>query len=107
MNYFPSAYSKSIQRKNIQQEHTAIAAFLTNHHQPSSPQYPQRKMAANGEIPKMQWAQVFDKCGEPLQYKQIPVPIPGSDEVLIKMKYSGVCHTDLHVRAYIPEGIYY
>ncbi|KAF8456211.1 hypothetical protein BGX38DRAFT_1248841 [Terfezia claveryi] len=53
-------------------------------------------MAAKEEIPKLQWAQVFDKCGEPLQYKQISVPIPKSDEVLVKIKYSGVCHTDLH-----------
>lgn len=29
-------------------------------------------------------------------YKQIPVPKPGPDEVLVKMKYTGVCHTDLH-----------
>lgn len=29
-------------------------------------------------------------------YKQIPVPKPGPDEVLINIKYSGVCHTDLH-----------
>ncbi|KAI1075494.1 GroES-like protein [Whalleya microplaca] len=31
-----------------------------------------------------------------LQYKKIPVPTPGPDEVLINIKYSGVCHTDLH-----------
>lgn len=29
-------------------------------------------------------------------YKKIPVPKPGPDEVLINVKYSGVCHTDLH-----------
>lgn len=29
-------------------------------------------------------------------YKKIPVPKPGPDEVLINIKYSGVCHTDLH-----------
>lgn len=29
-------------------------------------------------------------------YKQIPVPKPGPDEVLINVKFSGVCHTDLH-----------
>jgi propanol-preferring alcohol dehydrogenase len=31
-----------------------------------------------------------------LEYKKIPVPQPGPDEVLIHIKYSGVCHTDLH-----------
>lgn len=29
-------------------------------------------------------------------YKKIPVQKPGPDEVLINVKYSGVCHTDLH-----------
>jgi propanol-preferring alcohol dehydrogenase len=47
-------------------------------------------------IPKTQWAQVFDKTGGPIEYRQIPVPIPGPDEILVNVKYSGVCHTDLH-----------
>lgn len=58
-------------------------------------------MTAKGEIPKLQWAQVFDKCGEPLQYKKIDVSEPKSDEVLVKIKFSGVCHTDLHVRTHV------
>lgn len=29
-------------------------------------------------------------------YKKIAVPTPGPDEVLVNVKYSGVCHTDLH-----------
>lgn len=29
-------------------------------------------------------------------YKKIAVPKPGPDEVLVNIKYSGVCHTDLH-----------
>lgn len=48
------------------------------------------------EIPKEQWAQVIEKTGGPLQYKKIPVQTPGPDEVLVNVKYSGVCHTDLH-----------
>ncbi|KAF3760012.1 alcohol dehydrogenase 1 [Cryphonectria parasitica EP155] len=47
-------------------------------------------------IPDLQWAQVLEKKGGPVVYKQIPVPKPGPDEVLINIKYSGVCHTDLH-----------
>ncbi|KAI1333573.1 dehydrogenase-like protein [Xylariaceae sp. FL0016] len=47
-------------------------------------------------IPKEQWAQVVEKTGGPVVYKQIPVAEPGPDEVLINIKYSGVCHTDLH-----------
>ncbi|KAJ5649962.1 uncharacterized protein N7484_003685 [Penicillium longicatenatum] len=47
-------------------------------------------------VPDTQWAQVVEEKGRPPIYKQIPVPTPGPDEVLIKIKYSGVCHTDLH-----------
>ncbi|RHZ67321.1 zinc-dependent alcohol dehydrogenase [Aspergillus thermomutatus] len=47
-------------------------------------------------IPSMQWAQVAEKVGGPLVLKQIPVAQPGPDEILVKIRYSGVCHTDLH-----------
>ncbi|KAJ5735537.1 uncharacterized protein N7483_000662 [Penicillium malachiteum] len=47
-------------------------------------------------IPTTQWAQVVETKGGPPIYKEIPVPKPGPDEVLIKVKYTGVCHTDLH-----------
>jgi len=48
------------------------------------------------EIPTEQWAQVIEKTGGPVEYKKIPVQKPGPDEVLVNIKYSGVCHTDLH-----------
>jgi propanol-preferring alcohol dehydrogenase len=48
-------------------------------------------------IPKTQKAVVFEKNGGPLLYKtDFPVPTPASDEILVHVKYSGVCHTDLH-----------
>lgn len=47
-------------------------------------------------IPEKQWAQVVEQKGGPPIYKQIPVPKPGPDEVLVKLAYTGVCHTDLH-----------
>ncbi|KAI9810663.1 MAG: alcohol dehydrogenase [Pycnora praestabilis] len=47
-------------------------------------------------IPEKQWAQVIEKTGGPVDYKQIPVQKPGPDEVLVNIKFSGVCHTDLH-----------
>lgn len=31
-----------------------------------------------------------------MQYKTVPIPKPGPDEILVNVKYSGVCHTDLH-----------
>ncbi|GJN70073.1 alcohol dehydrogenase [Purpureocillium lilacinum] len=48
------------------------------------------------EVPAEQWAQVVEQNGGPPIYKKIPVPNPGSDEVLVHILYSGVCHTDLH-----------
>jgi hypothetical protein len=68
-------------------------------------------------IPDMQWAQVLYKNGDSkssymllclkydgylsaieVQYKQIPVQKPGPDEVLVNIKFSGVCHTyDIHL----------
>ncbi|SGZ52407.1 CIC11C00000002197 [Sungouiella intermedia] len=47
-------------------------------------------------IPKTQKAVVFETNGGPLEYKTIPVPTPKDNELLINIKYSGVCHTDLH-----------
>ncbi|KAH7024748.1 alcohol dehydrogenase-like protein [Microdochium trichocladiopsis] len=46
-------------------------------------------------IPKEQWAQVINEQSK-LEYKKIPVQKPGPDEVLVNIKYTGVCHTDLH-----------
>jgi propanol-preferring alcohol dehydrogenase len=48
------------------------------------------------KIPTEQWAQVIQKVGGPVEYKKIPVPTPGPEDVLVNIKYSGVCHTDLH-----------
>lgn len=42
-------------------------------------------------------AMVLEKVGHPLILKELPCPIPGSDEVLIKVKVCGVCRTDLHI----------
>jgi len=47
------------------------------------------------DVPAEQWAQVVEESGG-LTYKKVPVPKPGPDEVLVNVKYSGVCHTDLH-----------
>ncbi|KAJ4306991.1 alcohol dehydrogenase [Collariella sp. IMI 366227] len=51
---------------------------------------------ATFDIPEEQWAQVVEANGGPVVYKKIPVQKPGPDEVLINVKFSGVCHTDLH-----------
>lgn len=47
-------------------------------------------------IPKTQKGVIFYENGGKLEYKDIPVPVPKPNEILINVKYSGVCHTDLH-----------
>jgi hypothetical protein len=47
-------------------------------------------------IPSKQMAMVIEKTGGPVEYKEIDVQKPGPDEVLVNIKFSGVCHTDLH-----------
>ena len=42
-------------------------------------------------------AMVLDAPGRPLALRDIPVPKPGPEEVLIKVRACGVCRTDLHV----------
>ena len=32
-----------------------------------------------------------------LQIKDLPVPVPGDEEALIRISASGVCHSDLHI----------
>ncbi|CAI8495024.1 unnamed protein product [Hanseniaspora opuntiae] len=48
------------------------------------------------QIPETQKAIVFYKNGGELTYEDIKTPKPKPDEILINIKYSGVCHTDLH-----------
>ncbi|KAK9450597.1 chaperonin 10-like protein [Limtongia smithiae] len=47
-------------------------------------------------VPTTQKAIIFEKTGGPLLYTDIPVATPGPDEILVNVKFSGVCHTDLH-----------
>jgi alcohol dehydrogenase, propanol-preferring len=41
-------------------------------------------------------AAVVREFGKPLQIEDLPVPTPGPGEVLVRLRASGVCHTDLH-----------
>ncbi|PVZ15348.1 MULTISPECIES: alcohol dehydrogenase AdhP [unclassified Pseudomonas] len=41
-------------------------------------------------------AAVVHAFGEPLAIREVPVPMPGAGQVLVKVAASGVCHTDLH-----------
>ena len=41
-------------------------------------------------------AAVVHECGQPISIEEVPVPVPGPGEVLVRVMASGVCHTDLH-----------
>jgi len=42
-------------------------------------------------------AMVFGGRGRPLEEKELPVPVPGAQQVLIKIEACGVCRRDLHI----------
>lgn len=42
-------------------------------------------------------AAILNEVNKPLVIEEIPMPAPKADEVLIKVRACGVCHTDLHV----------
>ncbi len=48
-------------------------------------------------IPKVMRAMVLEKPGQPLILREVPVPKPDKNQVLIRIRACGVCRTDLHV----------
>jgi len=48
-------------------------------------------------LPSYMHAMVLEKPGQPLVYKELPLPIPSSAQVLIEVIACGVCRTDLHI----------
>jgi hypothetical protein len=41
-------------------------------------------------------AAVAEQFGQPLVIQQLPIPVPGAGQILVKTEACGVCHTDLH-----------
>ncbi len=48
-------------------------------------------------VERLMRAMVFERQGEPLRLKNLPIPSPGKGQVLIRVHACGVCHTDLHI----------
>ena len=42
-------------------------------------------------------AMLLDAPHTPLHLVELPVPTPGTGQVLLKVNACGVCHTDLHI----------
>lgn len=51
---------------------------------------------------RMMQAARFSRPGEPLQVVQVPVPRPGPREVLVRVRSTGLCGSDVHIAV---EGI--
>ena len=47
--------------------------------------------------PEKMRAMVLETPGQPLQFREVPAPRPGPEQVLIRVHTCGVCRTDLHV----------
>ena len=47
-------------------------------------------------------AAVFHGAGRPLEVTDVPTPVPGPGEVLVRVAGCGMCHTDLH---YLDHGV--
>ncbi len=48
-------------------------------------------------IPPTMQAMLFDRPGQPLRLAELPVPMPGPNQILIEVAACGVCRTDLHI----------
>lgn len=48
-------------------------------------------------IPETMRAMILEKAGQPLLLRNVPVPEPGPQQVLLKIIACGVCRTDLHI----------
>jgi len=55
-----------------------------------------RMQKEDNMIPKTMRAAVVSKFGKPLSIEEVPVPLPGQGQILVRVVASGVCHTDLH-----------
>eukprot|EP01133_Synstelium_polycarpum_P021687 gene21688-26058_t len=50
----------------------------------------------NNMIPTTMKAAVVEQLGQPLVLREVPVPVPGPGQILVRTEACGVCHTDLH-----------
>lgn len=49
------------------------------------------------ELPKNMKAMILESPGKPLVLKEVSVPKPGTEQMLIRIHACGVCRTDLHI----------
>ena len=47
-------------------------------------------------VPTTMRAAVVHELGQPLAVEEVPTPVPGPGEILVRVEASGLCHTDIH-----------
>lgn len=60
-------------------------------------------------IPKTMKAALSERRGAPLVIREVPTPVPGAGQLLVKLESCGICHTDLHSRNgddNLPDDLY-
>ncbi len=50
-------------------------------------------------------AMVLEEYNKPLVLREIPIPIPGPGQVLIKTMYNGICFTDVKIQKGLMKGM--
>jgi alcohol dehydrogenase, propanol-preferring len=55
------------------------------------------RLRAAGSDDRVMRAMVLEGAGEPLRLVELPDPVPGAGQVLIRVHACGVCRTDLHI----------
>ncbi len=48
-------------------------------------------------IPKTMRAMVLERPGRPLELRELPLPVQGPGQLLVRVQACGVCRTDLHI----------
>ena len=48
-------------------------------------------------MPDKMLAMLLEEKGTALQPREVPIPVPGPDQVLLKVFTCAVCRTDLHI----------
>mmetsp|Transcript_23592 Transcript_23592/g.32273 ORF Transcript_23592/g.32273 Transcript_23592/m.32273 type:complete len:395 (+) Transcript_23592:42-1226(+) len=86
----PKAANKFARTNNVSA--AAVNAFMTKCHVVNSPQ----SRSISGLSSKKMRAAYISKHNTPLEIVELPIPTPASNQILIQIKTSGCCHTDLH-----------
>jgi hypothetical protein len=94
--------SGEVYEKIVDGDH-ANELLIAHHGQPTDCMGAKQRSRARSAAPKRartrkgsMKAAVVHEFGRPLKVEDIPIPEPGSGEIVVKVETSGLCHTDVH-----------